>query len=633
MKKRIKQLLSILLCVSLLLVACSPKHADNKPARPSGSEEEKKLNGKLVPGVYTITQQGFHGEFTINVEVDEDNIKNIAIVSTVESAGIGDRAQKLLATSIVENQSTKIDTMSGATISSLTMLSAVRNALKEAGATDQMFVEDKTSPIAPNVKGSIDDYKPDVIVVGGGLAGIMSSLTAAKTGAKVLLFEQNNFFGGSTFYSGGAIAQSGSQFQLSQDSNATGETFANWLKESNKDVAGFDPILAETAALQSGPALDKVIEWGFKPDEKMTPIGNGAGYTVNADAGEFKSRGLDILAPLIKTMDEMVEGGNLAYLLNTKVTKLITDESGSVIGVKAEDKKGNVQEYKAKATILASGGFANNKKMLDELYTRYGSSSGGFSIGNMFDEAIAIDADTYSMKITRLDGGMLPEKENGAMVGMEMKITTNGFVWLNKAGKRVENESTGKIFDRWNAWRNAEDNTIYVVLDQEMVDNNEIFYIGNYATYVSDKENERFFEELNKGNYIWKGDTIEEVAEKAGLDPNAVVKTIETYNEYCKNGKDLDFGRKPEALIELNSPFYIIETIASIKGSLGGLKINPKTQVLNTEGDVIPGLYAAGEIVGDIATTGESWFGGVCLILCTSYGQIAGENAAAMALE
>ena len=115
--------------------------------------------------------------------------------------------------------------------------------------------------------------------------------------------------------------------------------------------------------------------------------------------------------------------------------------------------------------------------------------------------------------------------------------------------------------------------------------------------------------------------------------PRRIAKTIETYNEYCVNGEDLDFGRKPEALIELNGPFYIVETIASIKGSLGGLKINTDTQVLNTEGNPIPGLYAAGEIVGDIGTTGESWFGGVCLILCTSYGQIAGENAAALTLE
>ncbi len=618
------------MCLSLLLVGCTPAQ-DTEPETPS--EEIPEETAKMTPGVYTVTQQGFHGEFTIEVEVGEDSIKDISVVSTVDSAGIGDRAQKLLAASIVENQSTKVDIISGATISSLTMLSAARNALKEAGATDEMFAEDKTSPVPLNVKGDIDDFKADVIVVGGGLAGIMSSLTAAEAGAKVLLFEQNSFFGGSTYYSGGSIAQSGSEFQLALDPNATGESFANWLKESNANVSDFNPALAEIASLQSGPALDKVIEWGFKPNESMTPIGNGAGYTVNADAGEFRSRGLDILNPLLDTIQEMVEEGNLAYLLNTKVTELITDETGTVIGVKAEDKSGSIKDYNAKATILASGGFADNKEMLDELYTRYGSSSGGFSIGNMFEAAKAVGADTYSMTTTRLDGGMLPEEENGAMVGLEMKITTDGFVWLNKSGNRVENESTGKVFDRWDAWRNAEDNTIYVVLDQEMVDNNEVFYIGNYATFVSDKGNVRFNEELEKGNFIWKGNTIEEVAEKAGLAPEAVAKTIETYNEYCVNGEDLDFGRKPEALIELNGPFYIVETIASIKGSLGGLKINTDTQVLNTEGNPIPGLYAAGEIVGDIGTTGESWFGGVCLILCTSYGQIAGENAAALTLE
>jgi succinate dehydrogenase/fumarate reductase flavoprotein subunit len=227
---------------------------------------------------------------------------------------------------------------------------------------------------------------------------------------------------------------------------------------------------------------------------------------------------------------------------------------------------------------------------------------------------------------------MLPlAGRNGAMVEMEMKISTPGFVWLNKDGRRVENESTGDVFKRWDAWRHAKDNTIYVLLDQALLDKTEVFYIGNYATFVSDTGNRRFHELLNAGRFIWKGNTIEEAAGKAGLDPQAVARTLTAYNQYCRGGRDPDFGRNPDALIELKPPFYIAETIASIKGSLGGLIINPKTQVIRSGGVPIPGLYAAGEIVGNIASTGQSWFGGVCLILGAGYGQIAGQNALALA--
>ncbi len=331
-------------------------------------------------------------------------------------------------------------------------------------------------------------------------------------------------------------------------------------------------------------------------------------------------------------MNRFVNEGKIAYLLKTKVIDIITDDSGAVIGVKAESADGE-QSYYAKAVILCSGGFANNAGKLDQMYKRYGSSSGGFSIGNMFDVAEALGADTYSMDITRLDGGMLPlSDKNGVNVELEMAVSTNGYVWLNKEGKRVCNENTGIIFDKWDAWRHAEDNTLYVLFDQSLLDQNTIFYIGNYATNVKDEGNVRFFEELDKGEHIWKGDTIEEVAEKAGIDPAQAAATIEAYNSYCKNGEDPEFNRKAEGLIELNGPFYLVETIASVKGSLGGLVINPQTQVLKKDGTAIPNLYAAGEIVGDIASTGHSWFNGVCLVLCTSYGQIAGENAAAEAL-
>jgi succinate dehydrogenase/fumarate reductase flavoprotein subunit len=364
----------------------------------------------------------------------------------------------------------------------------------------------------------------------------------------------------------------------------------------------------------------------------MVPFGNNAGITLNVDSGEFRGRGLDIFQQIMGRFNVFVEQGNIAYLLNTRVTGLITDSSGTVIGVKTTEKDGKTAEYRAKATILASGGFADNQEMLDKMYTRYGSSSGGFSIGNMFDAAKAVGAQTYRMDVTRLDGGMLPLADrNGAMVEMEMKISTPGFVWLNKDGQRVENESGSNTFKRWDAWRYARDNTIYVLLDQALLDKNEVFYIGNYATFVSDTGNKRFHELLNAGKYIWKGNTIEEAAEKAGLNPQAVAGTLTAYNQYCRSGRDPDFGRSAAGLIELKPPFYIAETIASIKGSLGGLIINPRTQVLKSGGVPIPGLYAAGEIVGNIASTGQSWFGGVCLILGAGYGQIAGQNALALA--
>ncbi len=241
----------------------------------------------LTPGTYTVTQRGFAADFTISVTVDENKITGIEVVKTQDTVGIGERAQRMIAKSIVESQSTDVDIMTGATVSSLTMINAVRNALAEAGATKEMFAEDKKSPAASNVLGTIEEFQQDIIIVGGGLAGWVAAFNAAEQGARVLLLEQNSFFGGSSMYAGGAIAQSGSQFQLATYPDATGETFAQWLISSNEGIKDFDPVMAKTLAEESGPALDKLIGWGLKLLPTLGAIGNGAAYAVSQDAGEY----------------------------------------------------------------------------------------------------------------------------------------------------------------------------------------------------------------------------------------------------------------------------------------------------------------------------------------------------------
>lgn len=598
-----KKLFTALLCLAMLITCICPATAE----------------AAMTPGTYSITQRGYSADFTIAVTVDETNIQSIEIVESLDSLGIGEMAQKELAKTVVEKQSTKVDTYSGATISSVTFLSAVRNALKAAGASDDMLATDYTTPRFTS-KATAEGFEPDVIVVGGGLAGVVSAMTAVEEGSKVLLIEQANYLGGTSMYAGGAIAQSGSMHQPAESHNAiTADSLYTWLTMSNRENENFHPELARAMADASAPAYDKLVEWGMKPAE-MTFFGNGAGYYVWQDSGEYKSTGWHIFHNLEPKMEEMIDAGKLVILMRTKGTGLVQDESGAVTGVTTADGK----TYNADAVILATGGFTNNLELMEKIYSRFASYSAGTATGEMQQAAIALGAKTYAMDMTRWEPGMVNVTgKNNAQVEYEVVVATSGYVWVNKDGKRVSVE------DAKNAapWKSAENNTMYILLDQELVDTTTVLKLGNASNSQMDAGNVRFHNLLEQGKCIWSGATIEEVAQKAGVDAAALAATVETYNGYCAAGEDKEFGRKPENLKSLEGPFYLIETIGGVKGTSGGLLTDANACVITADDQVIPGLYAAGEICGTLAFNGNCVYNGGCYIICSSFGRIAAIHA------
>lgn len=599
-----KKWMALMLCAVLLL--CSVN---------AGAEA-----GKMVPGTYQVTARGFTEDFVVAVTVDETSIQNVEVVETFDSLGIGEMAQKELAKAIVEKQSTGIDTVSGATVSSMTFLYAVREALREAGATDDLFAENFVTERFTE-KGDASAFDADVIVVGGGLAGVVAAMTAVEAGAKVLLVEQTGYLGGTSMYAGGAVAESGSALQPAESHNAiTADSLNLWLTMSNAENANFHPELARAMADASGPAYDKLVEWGMKPAE-MTFFGNGAGYYVWQDSGDYKSTGWFIFHNLEPKMAEMVDAGQLVCKMRTKAQSLVTDDAGAVTGIVTA----NGETFGADAVILATGGFTNCPELMDPIYSRYGSYGAGSATGEMQLAAIDLGAKTYAMDMTRWEPGMLNVTgENNAQVQYEVVVATPGYVWVNQKGERV---GAG---DAKNAapWKAAENNTVYVLLDQELLDTTNVLKLGNASNTHMDPDNRNFYKLLEQGQCVFSGETLAEVAAKAGVDAAGLEATVETYNGYCAAGEDAEFGRAKENLLSLEGPFYLIETIGGVKGTSGGLLTDAQARVIKENDEVIPGLYAAGEICGTLAFNGNCVYNGGCFIICNAFGHIAGNDAA-----
>ncbi len=572
----------------------------------------------MRPGTYAVTAQGFFAPYTIEVDVTEDAIAAVRIVDTHESMYIGQRTQEIIAANVVRDQSLEVDTITGATATTNSMKAAIRQALDEAGATDAMFSQDATTAAPANTAVPLEEFQPDVIVVGAGITGITAALTAADGGSRVLIIEQNDYFGGSTMYSGGYIAAAGGTTlpQFNYETNV--DEFYDWMLDG--DPTTFRPELSYVAAYHSAPALDMLTKYGAQWVEGG-PIGENVGaHAAAASAGNSTEsidyfaayliskelRGASIFEGVAPSIQNFVEAGQMAYLLGTEVSELLTDAAGAVVGVRTA----GGDEYRAPATILASGGYNANKEMLSQIYTRWMNPGNTTSIGNMFDAALAVGATLHDMDFCRTDGGSLPTmRENGARVTREIKHSMPGLLWLNTEGVRFWKE--GSKAQR--AYFDTEKNTIYCVANKALLETDDILYYGNYATYVTDSDNEELERLAAEGSVVFKGDTIEEAAEKAGLDPSVVAAQLARYNGFCARGIDEDFGKDVEALIPLEEgPFYIFETVPNVKGTNGGLVIDAGTRVLNAEGVPIVGLYAAGETAGNynIVRPDASYYGG-----------------------
>lgn len=573
---------------------------------------------QMTPGVYEVTAQGCYAPYTVEVEVSEDAIVDVRVTDTHESKYMGQRAQETIAKNVVEHQTVNVDSITGATITTTTMKDAIRQALTEAGASEDMFADDAVTPEPAGVDGELAEFAPDVIVVGAGIAGLTAALTAADRGAKVLVLEQNTCFGGSTMYSGGYIAAAGGTTLPQYGYETDPDRLYAWFMDG--DESTFRPELSYVAAYNSGAALDMLTKYGAAWLEGG-PIGDGVGaHSNNASAGNStegvdyfaaylissEQRGLSIFEGTADAVQGLVDEGKLAYALNAKVVELVTDEAGAVVGVRTEDGG----EYRAPATILSCGGYCANEEMLSEIYTRWARSGNSSSIGNMFAAATAIGAVLHDMDFCRTDGGTLPMYEgNGMPVHREIQFKTPGLVWLNTDGVRFWKEGSSPA----RAYFDTDRNTVYCVANQVLLDTVDMIYYGNYATYVTDSNNEELERLAQEGKVVFKGETIEEAAEKAGLDPQVVAAEMAKYNGYCAAGVDEDFEKDASALIAMEEgPFYIFETIPNVKNTYGGLVIDEGARVVDAAGEPIRGLYAAGETAGNynIVRPTASYYGG-----------------------
>ena len=597
-------------------------------------------------GTYTATAQGNNGPVTVSVTFSADAITDVTVVEHSETAGLSDRPIAEIPAAIVENQSLAVDTVSGATNSSNAILTAVADCVAQAGGDVEAL-----KAVAVE-KAPVEDVEAtyDVVVLGGGGAGLTASITAAQNGAKVILVEKAGSLGGNTLIAGQGFNACDPERQANTEmSEALLGQLKSYLDLDPADFGAFaevletvkgqinDYIASGSTTLFDSPELHMLHTYMggkrtgldgtvIEPDLELArtfatnaldalewaeSIGAQWNDTTSTILGAMwpRSHGL-ANGNVITILTDAAKANGVEIVTDTRANELIV-ENGKVGGVKATTSEGaNVTLHANSGVVLATGGFSANAPMVVE-YNNYWpglsdtmpSTNAPTITGDGIVMAKAVGADLVGMGFAQLMPSSHPV-DGSLFSGIWGSAETQVFV--NKEGKRYVNEYAERdVLSK--AALEQTDGIFYIICDNKIAKNADV--AGMEA----------------KGNVV-VADTLEELAEKLGIPADTFVETIERYNSFVDAQKDDDFGKPLFGEKIDEAPFVATPRSPSLHHTMGGVKIDTNTHVISTEGNVIDGLYAAGEVTGGLHAGNR--LGGNAMTDFLVFGRIAGENAA-----
>ncbi|HEL9643988.1 TPA: FAD-dependent oxidoreductase [Streptococcus suis] len=554
----------------------------------------------FTPGQYHVTAHGHNSELPMVVTFDEHKITAIEIDSKGESEGLSDLVFERMPKQIIEFQTLNVDAVSGASSTSQGVIDGVAEAALQASGQDAVDVlKARQKPVIERSTTVLEE-EVDVVVVGGGAAGIAASLRADELGLSVTLVEKLSFIGGAISVSGGNQVVTGSRLQYEAGvTDDTAQLMAeDFLKNgNNKNVMELLELLAENV----GQATDWVHDYVGVQYDMEGGLHVLAEYRKNRELA-YAHGGHGFAASVRAKMS----ASNVNLLLQTKAEKLLTDGQGNVTGLVAIEENGTTHRITSKAVILTTGGYGNNKAMLsDELkdVLFYGTRS-SMGEGVQMAQAPEVDAATLMMDLGKIypNGVEVAPGVAKSTIGGNIAILRENGLLVSTNGQRVVNERASN-HDILDVLMEQETKVLYLLMDQHHF---SIFRKEIAEGGISEKEvNEWLENNGSKTPYLFHADNLEDLADLAGMDRQALAETVARYNGFVAQGKDEDFNRQIEFLqVPVGQgPYYLIEQKPRFATTMGGLVVNDRLEVQNKAGQTISGLYAAGEVVGGVMGT------------------------------
>ena len=632
-KAQIKKSVSALAMAAVIAVSLFGYGCGAKPASTSSDAG--------VSGDFTGTAKGFGGDVSVTLTLTDGAITGCTAEGKDETQGVGSEAIAKMPGEIAESGSIAVDGVSGATVTSTAIKEAAAAALTAAGLNP----DDYTTAVEKTGSAEDSTVEADVVVVGAGGAGMTAAITAAGEGKSVVILESQSMVGGNSVRATGgmnagktvyqdenefgesagvektlktaaekyadnetitALAKTVSEQWAAYQANPTGYFDSVELMELDTMIGGKginDPALVETLCENSADAIDWLDENGIT----LHSVSSFGGASVKRIHRPVNAEGktVSVGSYMIPLLQENCEKAGVKMMLDTTATEILTDANGAAVGVKATGASGETVTVNAKAVVLASGGFGANLDMVvkykPELKGFMTTNAAGIQ-GQGIEMAEAIGAATVDMDQIQIH----PTVEANTAALITEGLRGDGAVLINAEGKRFIDEVGTR--DVVSAAEIAQTGSYsWLVVDQAMVDASSV--IQGY---------------IKKG-YTVTGETYEELGKAMGVDAAAFAETMDKWNGYVEAKNDPDFGRTSFANPLNTAPYYAVKVTAGVHHTMGGLKINANTEVLNEKGEVIPGLFAAGEVTGGVH--GANRLGGNAVADFTVFGRIAGAAA------
>ena len=594
-----------------------------------------------VSGDFTATAKGFGGDVSVTLTLTDSVITGCTAEGKDETEGVGSQAIAKMPGEIAESGSIAVDGVSGATITSTAIKEAAAAALTAAGLNP----DDYKTAVENNATAEDSTVDADVVVVGAGGAGMTAAITAAAEGKSVVILESQSMVGGNSVRATGgmnagktvyqdenefgesagvektlktaaekyadnetitALAKTVSEQWAAYQANPTGYFDSVELMELDTMIGGKginDPELVETLCANSADAIDWLDEHGIT----LHNVSSFGGASVKRIHRPVNAEGktVSVGSYMIPLLQENCEKAGVKMMLDTTATEILTDANGAAVGVKATGASGETVTVNAKAVVLATGGFGANLDMV----VKYKPELKGFMTTNApgiqgqgIEMAQAIGAATVDMDQIQIH----PTVEANTAALITEGLRGDGAILINEEGQRFIDE----------------------VGTRDVVSAAEIAQTGSYSWLVVDQamaDASSVIQGYIKKGYTVTGATYEELGKAMGVDAAAFAETMEKWNGYVEAKNDPDFGRTSFANPLNTAPYYAVKVTAGVHHTMGGLKINANTEVLNEKGEVIPGLFAAGEVTGGVH--GANRLGGNAVADFTVFGRIAGAAA------